>query len=218
MSVDSETLPVHDSLTVVDYENLYKTDEWWKAAVRYRHESSEESEVAVYLWHKDDEWTRKNKYNIKAQNAWETDKQVVEEIFAGEGDTGVDFPTSDYYNVDIGQTVVKENGWWKAIVRIDEKGSYETEEVVIYLWQERDGEWKRRQKFTIKEQERWMDDADVVESVVDGDDGAVKSRGQSDVSDEPQSANDDDIEEEPIDEIQQLSSELDDHLGQTVRE
>ena len=52
--------PTHESLHVVDTKNIYRNEEWWKAVVRYKFDQSEEyDEIAVYLWHNDDGWTRK---------------------------------------------------------------------------------------------------------------------------------------------------------------
>ena len=105
---------------------------------------------------------------IKTTDAWETDKAIVDRLFSDPSSVtpGGALPVSDYYEVAAGETVFRSDDWWKAIVRISKKGSYETEEVMIYLWQETDGDWRRRQKYTIKSEERWQQEAEVVESIL----------------------------------------------------
>lgn len=207
--------PLHDSLHVVDSEDIYRNDEWWKSVVRYRFdESSEHDEVAVYLWHRDDGWTRKNKYVIKTRDAWETDTTIVNQLFSDPSlsSPDEDLPVSDYYEVGGAETVFRSDGWWKAIVKITQKGSYETEEVMIYLWQEIEGDWRRRQKYTIKSEERWRDEADVVESVL----GTGKDRSSTSVADRSTSSatsGEAGATSQP-DEFAQLNRELDKHLSE----
>ena len=70
--------PLHDSLSIVNSEDIYHNDEWWKSVVRYQlNQNDDYEEAAVYLWHDDDGWTRKNKYVIKTIDAWETDKAII---------------------------------------------------------------------------------------------------------------------------------------------
>ena len=154
---------------MVNSSDIYRNDDWWKAVVRYKFDRSDNyEETAVYLWNNDDGWTRKNKYVIKTIDAWETDKAIVDRLFSDPSSVMPDnaLPVSDYYEVAAGETVFRSDDWWKAIVKISKKGSYETEEAMIYLWQETDGDWRRRQKYTIKSQERWQEEAEVVESIL----------------------------------------------------
>lgn len=169
---ETTELPVHDSLHVLDYENIYKREGWWKSVVRYQYDpSSDHEEVAVYLWNEDGEWKRKNKFVIKTPEAWHTDRTIVDQFFndTPATESRTEFPTSDYYTVEAGETVFQSDEWWKAIVKIEQKGSYETEEVMVYLWQQSDGDWRRRQKYTIKSQSKWEEEVAVIESVLDID-------------------------------------------------
>ena len=207
----STELPVHDSLYVVGSEDIYRNDEWWKSVVRYQFDPDDDhSEVAVYLWHNDDGWTRKNKYVIKTTDAWITDKAIIDQLFSttAESQSDGEFPTSDYYSLAAGETVFRSDGWWKAIVKIAQKGSYETEEVMVYLWQEVDGDWRRRQKYTIKSEESWQDEAEVIESVLDHD--AQQSEPQPTTA--PATVSGD--SESQMGDIEQLSRELDAHLSE----
>lgn len=172
--------PVHESLSVVEHETIYKNGEWWKAVVRYQYDdSADDDEVAIYLWHDDDEWTRKNKYVIKTRDAWLTDSETVDDLLgeSASAPTTTDFPVSDYYELAGGETVFKTEDWWKAIVNVSQKGDWETNEMMIYVWQKSDDEWRRRQKYTIKSEAKWEEEAAVVKSVLDldpkGDEGAI---------------------------------------------
>jgi hypothetical protein len=116
---------------------------------------------------------------------------------------------SDYYEVGAGETVFQSGGWWKAILKIIQKGSYETEEIMMYLWQETDDEWRRRQKYTIKDEESWRDEIAAVESVIGSDSGSDRS-DQSD-SDRKSSS------DVSVEEFEQLNREIESHLSEETR-
>lgn len=206
--------PVHESLDVVEVNTLYKND-WWKAVVKYQFEdSSDSSEVAIYLWHDEDGWTRKNKYVIKTQEAWETDKDIITRFLSKEqsgsnDELGEEYPVSDYYSVADAETVFKSNGWWKAVLKIVKKGDYETDEVMVYLWQKREGDWKRRQKYTIKRRSDWQDEADAIESLL-----------EIEPTTSPENMSSDEVNElpRPSNQFQQRSEELEDHLSRSVQD
>ena len=61
-------------------------------------------------------------------------------------------PISDFYKVVDYVTIFKSPKWWEAIVLFE---SYGNRSIGLYLWQERDGNWKRKHKFTIKNLEEW---------------------------------------------------------------
>jgi hypothetical protein len=213
MSRTNTSVPVHDSLTVLDSADIYHTLNWWKAAVRYRFDDADEyDEVAVYLWHREDDgWKRKNKYVIKSAEAWRTDRSVIESLLDEEsssqtGQSEQEFPVSDYYTVGSGKTIFKSDGWWKAILRITQKGTYETSEVMVYLWQLRDDDWVRRQKYAIKDEESWRDEKAAIESVL----------GQSVETSPPDDVAETDDEERGSSvttEIESLGAELEAHLS-----
>jgi hypothetical protein len=160
--------PVHSSLEVQAREDVFRNDEWWKSAVRYQFEGSDATEVAVYLWHRDDDgWTRKQKYAVKTQRAWAEDEERIDRFLSGEFPPADEtYPTSDYYTVTGGETVFRSDEWWKAIVNVGVKGDYETDEVMIYLWQKNEADWRRRQKSVIKSDDDWIELSSAVESVL----------------------------------------------------
>lgn len=176
------TVPVHDSLRVLEATDLYQNDEWWKSVVTYQFDGSDSQETAMYLWHRDDDgWTRKNKYVIKTVEAWTTDSEIIDRYIREdppETET-TEFPVSDYYTTAVGETVFQSDGWWKAIVNIVEKGSYETDEVMVYVWQEVDDDWRRRQKYTIKRVSDWEEEREIVEKHLTLDEPSVATEGTS---------------------------------------
>lgn len=177
--------PVHSVVTITDAVDIYRTDEWWKAAVRHTTGDAEDSAVAIYLWHHDGEdWTRKNKYNIKTADAWAMDQELINAYLSMDPSRASDppeFPVSDYYHGAAGETVFQTDEWWKAIVLLDEKGSWETQEVVIYLWQAVEGDWRRRQKYAIKDESDWADDVAAVNNLLDGASALETTPGTTEV-------------------------------------
>jgi hypothetical protein len=168
-----EPYPVDDYLTVTDATDIYKTNKWWKAVVVYTAENQNDSETAVYLWLQDDgEWKTKNKYIVKTADAWEADTEVIDALLSGDYDgsesidTDDSLPVSDYYTVGEAHHVFQTDEWWKAIVRVDKKGDYETTEVIVYLWQCDDNKWRQRQKYAIKQRDDWEEEYAVISEYV----------------------------------------------------
>ena len=60
-------------------------------------------------------------------------------------------------------TIHKRYGWWATVVLVE---SYAKKQICFYLWQNRDGEWKRKQKFGIHSKEDWEIMKKAVESYV----------------------------------------------------
>lgn len=214
--------PVHSSIDVHSGKTVYRTDDWWKAAVTHSYESGD-PEIAMYLWHKDDGWTRKNKYHVKTAEAWKSDEKLVKEYLSGGGkevNSQDDFPVSDYYQVARGESVFQTEDWWKAIVTIDKKGSYETQEVIIYLWQQVDGDWRRRQKYAIKDVDDWEEDQTAVNALLDEDvestESEIKSVARAESINEPEARNVGTAGDDILDDVQAEFKEL--HLGTGVED
>ncbi|RJS79879.1 hypothetical protein CW708_01520, partial [Candidatus Bathyarchaeota archaeon] len=56
-------------------------------------------------------------------------------------------PISDFYKVIDSITVFKSEKWWEAIVVFE---SFGRRSIGLYLWQNRNGVWKRKHKFNIR--------------------------------------------------------------------
>jgi hypothetical protein len=220
MTDSTSDVPVHGSLIVTGTETIYRTDAWWKAVVAYRYEGSESDETAVYLWHHDDEgWTRKNKYVIRTVDAWETDKQIIDTLLAketGDDDVSEEFPVSDHYIAGAGVTVFKSDGWWKGILNIVKKGTYETNEVMVYLWQNHSGGWKRRQKYTIGGCEDWEKEQTAIESVLNANHESSDDSAKAAVLTGQDENSWDDLDTMDTDALIGLDEDVDDHLGEAL--
>jgi|APHM01.1.fsa_nt_gi hypothetical protein len=221
MTSKSDEVPVHQSLKIIDREDIYKKSEWWKSVVRYKYDSSKNSEIAVYLWHNDgNEWNRKNKYVIKSMSAWNDDSKVIERLFDAESTekSVEDFPVSDYYTLATGETIFQTDNWWKAILNIDMKGEYETDEVMVYLWQQRNGKWKRRQKSTIKSVNDWETLKQIVENLlINENDGVVYTEDTTiETSTKSDSDRPDPVDGEVVEELSELETIVEDHLSETM--
>jgi hypothetical protein len=169
--------PVNDEVIVHAGKAIYHTDEWWKAAVLNSYDG-EQPGVAIYLWHGDRGWTQKSKYQVRTQEAWESDQSLVDRYVDVGGDKvteQVAFPVSDYYRITEGETVFKTADWWKAVVKINQKGAYGTEEMIIYLCQKVGDDRRRREKYIIKSESDWDRDRQAVNSpLAEGESGAER--------------------------------------------
>ena len=61
------------------------------------------------------------------------------------------------------RTINKKFGWWAAVVLLE---SYAKKQICFYLWQKKDDEWKRKQKFGIHSEEDWQTMKKTVESFI----------------------------------------------------
>jgi len=61
-------------------------------------------------------------------------------------------PISSFYKVIDHVTIFHSQKWWEAIAIIE---SFGRRSIALYLWQFRDGKWKRKHKFHIRNPEEW---------------------------------------------------------------
>jgi len=62
------------------------------------------------------------------------------------------FPVHETIKVLQGETIFRTEKWWMAVLKTE---SYGRTMVNIYLWVNRDGNWKRQQKISIRGKETW---------------------------------------------------------------
>lgn len=74
-----------------------------------------------------------------------------------------EFPVHEELDLQEGQTVFKSQKWWKAVVLYE---GYRGPEIGVYLWQNRDGEWRRQQKYVIRSLDDWEQDKEIIEEFV----------------------------------------------------
>lgn len=61
-------------------------------------------------------------------------------------------PISDFYKVVDFVTIFRSEKWWEAVVVIE---SYGKRSIAMYMWQFRDGKWKRKHKFQLITLDEW---------------------------------------------------------------
>lgn len=67
-------------------------------------------------------------------------------------ETDEKLPISDFYKVVDYVTIFQSEKWWEAIVVFE---SFGKRSIGLYLWQKRNGAWKRKHKFNIRNLEEW---------------------------------------------------------------
>lgn len=77
--------------------------------------------------------------------------------------SGEKLPISDFYNVIDHVTIFRSEKWWKAAVLYESSGR---RSIGLYLWNYRDGTWKRKHKFTIANSEEWSKVKNTVDRLV----------------------------------------------------
>lgn len=75
-----------------------------------------------------------------------------------------EFPVHDKLDVIDGETIFKNDGWWKAVVVCD---SWNGNEINVYLWQENDEGWRRKQKFKVGDEQEWLAVKSTIDEYVD---------------------------------------------------
>jgi len=69
-------------------------------------------------------------------------------------------PLWEGYKVIDHVTIFKSEKWWEAIAVIE---SYGRRSIAMYMWQFRDGTWKRKHKFQLRNVDEWNKVKDAVE-------------------------------------------------------
>lgn len=72
-------------------------------------------------------------------------------------------PISDFYKVVDHITIFKSEKWWEAIVIIE---SFGRRSIAMYMWTFRDGMWKRKHKFQLRNVDEWNKVKNAVEKLV----------------------------------------------------
>jgi len=67
-------------------------------------------------------------------------------------ETSEKLPISDFYKVIDYVTMFKSEKWWEAIVVFE---SFGKRSIGLYLWRNKDGTWKRKHKFQIRNLDEW---------------------------------------------------------------
>jgi len=73
-----------------------------------------------------------------------------------------EIPVSDFYKVIDYVTIFKSDKWWEAVAVIE---SFGRRAIAMYLWQFRDGKWKRKHKFQLRNLEEWKKVKDAIDKL-----------------------------------------------------
>jgi len=73
-----------------------------------------------------------------------------------------EIPVSEFYKVVDYVTIFKSDKWWEAVAVIE---SFGRKSIAMYLWQVRDGKWKRKHKFQLRNLEEWEKVKNAVEKL-----------------------------------------------------
>lgn len=75
------------------------------------------------------------------------------------------YPVSEQITVLDGETIYKNDGWWKAVVASESFGS---KSINIYLWKENsDGSWSRKQKYKVSNENEWQETESVINEFIE---------------------------------------------------
>lgn len=76
-----------------------------------------------------------------------------------------EYPVNEQIEVLSGETIYKNDGWWKAVIASESFGS---EAVNVYLWKENDdGDWLRKQKYKVSSEQEWEKTDSIINELVD---------------------------------------------------
>ncbi|MEM2098747.1 MAG: hypothetical protein QXU99_03230 [Candidatus Bathyarchaeia archaeon] len=71
-------------------------------------------------------------------------------------------PISEFYKVIDYITIFKSTKWWEAIVVFEAAGK---RSIGLYLWENRNNTWKRKNKFSVRTIEEWNKVKNAVEQL-----------------------------------------------------
>ena len=76
------------------------------------------------------------------------------------------FPVHESLKVLEGVTISKSDSWWTAVLRIQSEFK-SAPQVAVYLWNKKDGKWKRAQKMTVV-QSNWPKPKEALDKMLTG--------------------------------------------------
>jgi hypothetical protein len=76
--------------------------------------------------------------------------------------TSEKLPISEVYKVVDYITIFKSSKWWEAIVVYE---AYGKRSIGVYLWENRNGVWKRKNKFSVRNLDEWNKVKDAVDQL-----------------------------------------------------
>ena len=72
-------------------------------------------------------------------------------------------PISESLTMIEARTIFKSDKWWAAVVLME---SFGRKQLAIYLWNKKDNQWKRRQKFVVRNKAQWSQYKEAIEDLL----------------------------------------------------
>jgi len=72
-----------------------------------------------------------------------------------------EYPISEVIKIIKAQTVYKTEKWWQAVILGE---AFNRKFIAVYLWQKRNGNWKRIHKLKLNRQDNWA----LIKNIIDG--------------------------------------------------
>jgi len=72
-------------------------------------------------------------------------------------------PISEKLTIIKGVTLYKTEKWWSAIALVD---SFGRKQIAMYLWLNKEGKWKRQQKFVVRNKAEWSQVKETIEKLL----------------------------------------------------
>jgi len=72
-------------------------------------------------------------------------------------------PVSEALTIIDYRTLYKSGKWWSAVALVEAFGR---RQIAVYLWINKDGQWKRKQKFVIHNKGEWLSIKNAVEELL----------------------------------------------------
>lgn len=89
------------------------------------------------------------------------------------------YPVHSTLDVIEGKDIYKHEEWWKAVLLYERHGR----KIGIYLWHKKDNDWKRKQKYVIRDVDDWAKDREAIEELLPGLDKDESPDSSSEESD-----------------------------------
>lgn len=72
-------------------------------------------------------------------------------------------PISEKLKVIKSTTIYRTERWWSAVALID---SFGRKQIAVYLWTNKDGQWKRKQKFVVHNSREWSQIQEAIQKLM----------------------------------------------------
>jgi len=74
-----------------------------------------------------------------------------------------EYPVHESIHILKGETVYKTSKWWQACILYE---SFGRKRIAIYLWQRKNGDWRRIHKLTISNKQAWNKIKQIVDKLL----------------------------------------------------